>query len=1027
MSPRNPVILCVDDEEANLKLLEDILVPRGYAVVSAASGKDALLKINSQTIDLVLLDIMMPGMDGFKVCRQIKEDQKLRNIPVILITALSAQQDRILGIEAGAEEFLSKPFDKTEALARIKILLQVKELNDDRTSAEEALQKSHNELDRQVQERTAELAQANVILQADLAELKRAKKALWESEEKYRVLFEGSRDALMTLEPPSWAFTSANHSVVDMFRVKAPEEFSSSAPWDWSPERQPDGRASAEKARDMIETALREGSHFFEWTHQRSDGEDFPAAVLLTRMEHAEGRFLQATIRDLTEAKRAEEVRDKTFRLQQGVNLLQQSLLSVSPLENKLKSVTDSIVRIFGADFCRIWLIRLGDLCGRGCVHAQVNEGSHSCRHRDRCLHLLASSGRYTHTDGPTHRRIPFGRYKIGRIASDEDHKFLTNDMRNDPLVHDHEWAREAGLVSFAGYQLRVSGAETLGVLALFAKHPILPPEDALLDGISSSVALIIQQSLAAEALRESEARFRLVLDNVRDAVWFADLSGHYEFLSPIMAHIYGRPLSEMMANPAFWIEVAHPEDQAAVRASNEALLRDGHVEIEYRIVLPDGTARWISDRKSIVRDEHRALCRMAGITSDITKRKLDEEALRISQEQFHRAQKMEAIGQLAGGMAHDFNNLLTAITCFSDLILSRFDVNPEIGSDVEHIKKAAFRAAKLSRQLLAFTRKQALKLTVLDLNKVVADLSKMLRRVIGEDIDISTDMEPGLKRVKADQSQLEQIIMNLAVNARDAMPTGGKLILRTKNVILGKEDCATFPEAQPGPFVCLGVEDTGQGMDDKTKNHLFEPFFTTKAPRSGTGLGLATVYGIVKQHGGLINVYSEIGQGSAFKIFLPACSLEPEAAGSVEEALPDRFKGRNERILFVEDEESIRNIIGRVLRENRYRIWEAKTSREALELFQVNRGEFDLVFSDVILPDQSGVSLIAQLLTLKPDLKVLFTSGYIDLKEHADFITDNRYPMLGKPYSIATLLRTVRELLDKQEKAPAGKKDGGS
>ena len=324
---------------------------------------------------------------------------------------------------------------------------------------------------------------------------KQQEDALRESEARHRLLFDGSRDAMMTMAPPSWKFTSGNPAALEMFGARDAAEFTALGPWDVSPERQPDGRLSADKAREAIETALREGSLFFEWTHRRLDGADFPATVLITRMEMAGQAFLQATVRDITAQKQAEERIEKTLMRQRGISRLRQSLLAPAPLEDQLRKVTDAIVRLFDADFCRIWLIRPGDLCDRGCMHAEVHEGPHVCRHRDRCLHLVASSGRYTHIDGPGHRRVPFGCYKIGRLASGEEAKFLSNDVPNDPHVHDRAWARELGLVSFAGYQLRAPGEETLGVLALFAKHPILADEDAMLDGLGTTVALLVKRA----------------------------------------------------------------------------------------------------------------------------------------------------------------------------------------------------------------------------------------------------------------------------------------------------------------------------------------------------------------------------------------------------------------------------------------------------------------------------------------------------------------------------------------------------
>ena len=257
---------------------------------------------------------------------------------------------------------------------------------------------------------------------------------------------------------------------------------------------------------------------------KRKNGSIFYADIAASPLQIGGKPFLLGIFRDITERKKAEEEREKTLQRQQSVSQLLQSLLAPAPLENKLSRITDGIVRIFDVDFCRIWLIRPGDLCERDCIHAQVVEGPHICRYRDRCLHLLASSGRYTHTDGKIHRRVPFGCYKIGRVASDEDHKFITNDVQNDPRVHNHEWARELGLVSFAGYQLRVPGEKTIGVVALFAKHPILSSEDSMLDGLSSAVALVIRQAVAEEALKESEHKFRTIFDKASDGMFLVDL-----------------------------------------------------------------------------------------------------------------------------------------------------------------------------------------------------------------------------------------------------------------------------------------------------------------------------------------------------------------------------------------------------------------------------------------------------------------------------------------------------------------------
>ncbi|MDY7041237.1 MAG: ATP-binding protein, partial [Chloroflexota bacterium] len=389
------------------------------------------------------------------------------------------------------------------------------------------------------------------------------------------------------------------------------------------------------------------------------------------------------------------------------------------------------------------------------------------------------------------------------------------------------------------------------------------------------------------------------------------------------------------------------------------------------------------------------------------------EVTLRDNEEQLRQSQKMEAIGRLAGGVAHDFNNLLTAVTGYSWLLLKGLDDDDPMRKDIEEIKKAARRGSSLTRQLLAFSRRQVLQPTVLDLNSVVSDMEKMLRRIIGEDIDLSTMLDLELGRTKADPGQIEQVIMNLAVNARDAMPQGGKIIIKTENVTLNESHVQVIPEARPGRFVCLSVVDTGIGMDKETTRRIFEPFFSTK--ENGTGLGLAVVYGIVRQHGGWINVTSEPEQGSTFEVYLPVFSVE-SAGESAEKAsalqLLGELKGNGERILLVEDDASIRKFTGRVLDENGYVVLEAADAEEALGIFEREGGQVHLVFSDVVLPGQSGVQLAEKLLSSHPDLQVLLSSGYTDQKSQWTFIQEKGFRFLQKPYTFPRLLRTIREAM---------------
>ena len=391
-------------------------------------------------------------------------------------------------------------------------------------------------------------------------------------------------------------------------------------------------------------------------------------------------------------------------------------------------------------------------------------------------------------------------------------------------------------------------------------------------------------------------------------------------------------------------------------------------------------------------------------LAKDVTERRRLEEQLRQSQ-------KMEAIGQLAGGIAHDFNNLLTAILGFCSLLERQVGANAQMRGDVAEIRHAAGRAAELTRKLLAFGRRQMLAPRVLDLNALVSDLDRMLRRVIGDHIVLVTQLEPALAPVKADLGQLEQIILNLVVNARDAMPQGGRVTIQTANTDLGEPNADTHAPVVPGRYVLLAVSDTGTGMHPEAKAHLFEPFFTTKEVGKGTGLGLATVYGIVKQSGGYIWVYSEPGSGTAVKIYLPSCDqpVQPAARPPVLQGLPTG----TETVLVVEDDEAIRSLARKVLTAQGYTVLEAADGLAALQIAQQHTGLLHLVLTDVVMPGMSGRELAQRLAPLLPQLKLLYMSGYTgDAVMHRGVLQDG-LPFLAKPFSPEDLATTVRDVLD--------------
>ncbi|MHB1243189.1 MAG: hybrid sensor histidine kinase/response regulator [Gaiellaceae bacterium] len=513
--------------------------------------------------------------------------------------------------------------------------------------------------------------------------------------------------------------------------------------------------------------------------------------------------------------------------------------------------------------------------------------------------------------------------------------------------------------------------------------------------------SLDVTERLAAEqALRLSEERYRELFENASDLISTVDLEGRLTDVNEAFVRTVGYRREELIGKPLD--ELVPPEGREQLREArahklggakttiyeHELLTRSGEriqVEVASRLIERDG---------AVVGTE--AICR------NITERRRLEEELR-------QAQRLEAIGRLAGGVAHDFNNLLTVIAGYTETLLIGKRIEDEL--ELEQIAAAARRATVLTRQLLAFSRRQVLQPRVIDLNEVVEGVAPMLTRLIGEDVELHTHLAEGLDPVRADPSQLEQVLVNLTVNARDAMPNGGRLSITTANVELDEEHVARHGEASSGPHVLLSVGDTGSGMDAETLAHVFEPFFTTKAVGSGTGLGLATVYGIVKQSGGSVWVYSEPGQGATVKVYLPRSEAR-ELEEAVRPAAP-AGTGGSETILLAEDEASLRRLTARMLETRGYAVIAAETAAEALRIAAEPGREIDLLLTDLIMPELSGGDLAKQVRAAVPGVRVLFMSGYA-----ADVVTtkgalEPGAPFLEKPFGASDLAAKVRETLD--------------
>ncbi len=529
---------------------------------------------------------------------------------------------------------------------------------------------------------------------------------------------------------------------------------------------------------------------------------------------------------------------------------------------------------------------------------------------------------------------------------------------------------------------------------------------------------------LLTEVLGQRQ-RLDEIIASVPGLVWEAwgrpdDADQKTDFVSNHVERMLGYSVQQWLSTPNFWLSIVHPDDKE--RAAREAaeFFASGNGGIsQFRWIARDERVVWVEAHSTVICDDKGNPLGMRGVTTDITASKEAERSRAQLEEQLRQAQKIDSIGRLAGGVAHDFNNILTAIRGYAELMLLELKPGDPMRSSVTEIRRAGERAAELTRQLLAFSRRQLLQPRVLALNSLIADSIKMLKRLLGEDIELVTLLDPELGHVKADAGQMDQVILNLALNARDAMPQGGKLTLETRNVMLQEEYAQKHFSLQPGSYIMLAISDIGCGMDPQTLSHIFEPFFTTKDPGKGTGLGLSTVYGIVQQSGGSIWVYSEPGRGTTFKIYLPRIEESLGEAEDKQRTEADSPRG-SETILVVEDDEIVRKLTSQALRRYGYRVVEAANGREALLESEKHPGTIPLMIADVVMPQMSGPELAARLGQSHPETQVLYMSGYTDDAVVRHGLLDATLHFLQKPFTPGALVHKVRNILDQQVAPPA-------
>ena len=946
----NPVlILYLEDNPRDAELVRDQLQLASMACeLRVASDRAEYEAALAQTcFDLILSDYCLPDYDGLAALALARAKQP--NVPFILISGTLGEEQAVDCLLCGATDYVLK-------------------------------------------QRPNRLVPA--ILRALVEAAERQKRR--ESEARYRALFNGSADGILVADIETKMFKYANPALSRMLGYTEDELRTMGVP-DIHP------KDAIQSVVAEFETLARgDKTLALDIPCLRKDGSVFYADINVTRIT-IDGRLCSAGFfRDITERKWAEEEREQMLRRQQGLSLVQQSLLAPAPLEDKLRSITDSIVRLFGADFCRIWLVRPGDLCARGCVHAGVKQGPQVCHHRDRCLHLLASSGRYTHIDGNVHRRVPFGAYKIGRIASGKDHKFQTNDVTSDPLVHNHEWARELGLVSFAGYQLRIPGAEALGVLALFAKHPILPAEDALLDGLSSTLAEVIQQAQAEAGVRASEAKYRGLFESSRDAIMTLEPpSWRFTSGNPATVKMFGAKSEEEFISygPLKLSPERQPDGRASAEQSKEMIettLREGSHFFEWTHWRVGGEefpadvllTRMVQGGKVIVQSTIRDLTE---------KRKIEAQLLRN--------QRIESVGRLTSGIAHDLNNILAPILMCAPLLRDEFH-DPESLKMVDMIEASAQRGAAIIKQLLTFGRGTAGERVAVQFLSLVRDMVNIIRETFPKNITTRREAPPDVWLVSGDATQLHQVLLNLCVNARDAMPEGGTLTLELENVQIDETLARMNPGASPGRYVVLSVTDTGTGIPPENLDKVFDPFFTTKELGKGTGLGLSTVIGIVKSHRGFVTLNSKVGRGTQFRVYLPACEAPPDAGPPLKpESLPH---GQGELVLIVDDEESVRRVARQLLERQGYRVLEAADGTEGLKQYAQHQAEIELVMADLAMPFMDGPAFIRALRQTSPQARIVAMSGLQSVSKIPKGLTEPVQAFLAKPFGSASLLQTV-------------------
>ncbi|HKW87315.1 MAG TPA: PAS domain S-box protein [Candidatus Acidoferrales bacterium] len=806
-----------------------------------------------------------------------------------------------------------------------------------------------------------------VVTFRDITARQRAEKAQKQAEERFRSIFENAVEGIYQ-STPDGRFVGVNPAMAKMFGYELPEEMIDAIK-DISGQVYVDSKRREEFKHRMEQHGQVER---FECQVIRKDGKKIWVSENARAVRNVVGRvcYYEGTLEDITPRKRDEEERQVTYEIIHAAN-------DTDNLEELLHRIHNSLKRVLYAENCFVaWHDPVTGMFSFPFWVDQFDSAPAPLKIGKSCTTYVFRKGE-------------------GMLIPQEKFDELTA-------------AGEVELVgtpspSWLGVPLRTPSA-TIGVLVVQHyedEHAYTQRDLEFLSSVGGQIALAIERKRAESALRESEARLRLLIEQLPAVLWTVDKN--LRFTSSVGAGLARLGLKQHEIVGISLQEYFQTDDRSFVpiAAHRRALAGES---MTFRAEWGGGSYTCHAEP---LRNAEGEILGAIGMALDITDRKQLEAQLR-------QAQKMEAVGRLAGGIAHDFNNLLMVIQGYTELLMERLGSVHPLRRNAEQIHDASQRAASLTRQLLAFSRKQMLAPQVMSICSVVTDMEKILRRLIGEDVELTIKNAENIWPVKADRSQVEQVILNLAVNSRDAMPKGGKLTIETVNIEIDASYTRTNPVVEPGEYVMMAVSDTGYGMDVETQAHIFEPFFTTKEKGKGTGLGLATVYGIVKQSGGYIWVYSEVGKGTTFKVYLP--HVNEIAAAAQAKAEPKAPRHGTETILLVEDEKGVRELAREYLEQAGYTVLQAENAQQALKIAETHRGPIDLLFTDVVMGGMSGRHLATEMQKTRPAIKVLYMSGYTDEAIVNHGMLERDVSLLQKPFTLNSLALKVRETLEASE-----------